>query len=175
MKVLIVTADGFEDAEVSVPAEGLSCHGIDFDIAAPHAGPIRGKHGSEITAGKSIRDVRADEYDGLILPGGRAPATLRTLQSVLDLVRAFAVAGKPIAAICHGPQVLVSAGLLRGRRATGYRGIAGELRRAGAEYENSEVVVDDNFVTSRQPGDLSAFMRETLRQLGADNTVNVTV
>jgi protease I len=100
-----------------------------------------------------------------VIPGGHAPSLLRGKQSVLDLVRAFVVQGKTVAAICHGPQVLVSAGVMRGRRATCHRSVSAELRAAGAIYEDSEVVVDRNVVTARQPADLPAFMREMIRLL----------
>lgn len=101
----------------------------------------------------------------LVLPGGRAPAAVRKEKAALDIARAFFARNKPVAAICHGPQTLISAGLMQGRHATCYRTVAEELKAAGAHYEDEEVVVDGNLVTSRQPSDLPAFLREMMRLL----------
>jgi protease I len=167
MRVLILSADGFEDSELAVPRRRLHQAGIDVDIASFERGRITGKHGCEVDAGLSIDDVRPGDYDALLVPGGRAPQRLRKSAKVLEVVRDFFAAGKPVAAICHGPQVLVSAGVLGNRSATCYRTVADELAAAGARYEDSEVVVDGNLVTSRHPSDLPAFVREILKKLGA--------
>lgn len=165
MKILIISADHFEDSELLVPYYRLLEQGWQVDIAAIARGRIHGKRGYEVEAGKALRDVHADDYAALILPGGKAPAALRKEPAALDLARAFFQAGKPVAAICHGPQILVSAGLLKGRHATCYSSVAPELQEAGALYEDREVVVDGRLVTSRQPSDLPAFMRETMKLL----------
>ena len=165
MRVLIVSADGFEDTELLVPWYRLREAGVDVDIASSRAGTIAGKHGYEVTANVGIGDVQADDYDLLLLPGGKAPAKLREDQRLLDIARRFFAADKPVAAICHGPQILVSAGLLHGRTATCYRTVASELKDAGADYEDAEIVVDGNLITSRQPEDLPAFTREIMRRL----------
>jgi protease I len=169
-RALIVSADGFEDSELAVPLSRLTDEGIAIDIAAPRRGPIRGKHGHEVAADVALDEVRADDYDLLVLPGGRAPEALRQDAAALGIARAFMAAGKPVAAICHGPQILASAGVLRGRRATCYRAVVAELTEAGALYEDREVVVDGNLVTSRQPSDLPAFVRETMKLLPARPT-----
>lgn len=101
----------------------------------------------------------------LVIPGGRAPAVLRTKEVALQIAASFCRASKPVAAICHGRQLLVSAGLLRNRRATCHQSVAPELKLAGAVYQDAEVVVDGNLITSRKPGDLPAFMREIMRML----------
>jgi protease I len=163
MRALIVSADGFEDSELLVPLFRLKEDGVAVDIAAIRRGRIRGKRGYEIEANRRLDEIRPDQYHLLILPGGRAPAALRKEKVVLELVRAFMAENKPVAAICHGPQILVSAGVMHGRRATGFRSVAAELREAGAIYQDSEVVVDGNLVTARQPADLPAFMRETMK------------
>jgi protease I len=165
LKILIISADGFEDSELLAPQRRMKEEGIDVDIASLVRGPIKGKHGFEVEAHLGIDEVRQQDYDALILPGGKAPATLRKSRAVLEVVRAFFDAGKPISAICHGPQVLISAGVLTGRSATCYATVAKELRAAGAHYQNSDVVVDGNIVTSRQPADLPAFLRETVKEL----------
>ena len=165
MRVLIVSADGFEDTELLVPWYRLREAGVDVDIASSRAGTIAGKHGYEVSANIGIGDAQADDYDLLLLPGGKAPAKLREDLRLLDIARAFFAADKPVAAICHGPQILVSAGLLNGRKATCYRTVASELQGAGADYQDAEVVVDGNLITSRQPEDLPAFTREIMRRL----------
>ena len=167
MKALIISADRFEDTELLVPYYRLREEGVDVDIAALARGPITGKRGYEVTANLGVEEVRPQDYDALVLPGGQAPAALRDNRGVQEIVRYFFEAGKPVAAICHGPQILISAGVLKGRTATCYRSVAGELKAAGAYYKDAEVVVDGNLVTSRQPSDLPAFLRETMKQLRA--------
>lgn len=165
MKALIVSADHFEDSELLVPYYRLLEEGLEVDIASISRGRIAGKHGYEVEANKALRDVDPDDYDLLVLPGGKAPAAVRKEKAALEIARSFFARNKPVAAICHGPQTLISAGLLKGRRATCYHSVAQELQDAGAAYEDREVVVDGNLVTSRQPGDLPAFMRETVKML----------
>ena len=167
MKVLIISANRFEDSELLVPYYRLREEGITVDIASLTKGYIKGKHDYEIEANIAIADVHPDQYSALVLPGGKAPAALRENKRVLDVVRAFFEAGKPVSAICHGPQILISAGVLNGRTATCYRSVADELRSAGVNYHDAEVMVDGNLVTSRQPSDLPAFLRETMRKIHA--------
>lgn len=167
VRALIVTADGFEDSEVAVPLARLCEEGAEVGIASTRRGRLRGKRGMEIEADLALDEVRPERYDLLLLPGGTAPAAVRTEPSALALVRAFMAANKPVAAICHGPQILVSAGVLQGRRATCYSAVAAELLAAGAYYEDREVIVDGNLVTARRPADLPAFMREILKLIGA--------
>jgi protease I len=163
MKALFLTANEFEDSELLVPMYRLLEAGHTVDIACHTRDTIRGKHGYEVPVSKVFKDIAPAEYGVLILPGGKAPAAIRDDAAVQEIVRSFMKEGKPIAAICHGPQILVSAGLLKGRRATCYEAVANELREAGALYEDSEVVVDGNLVTSRKPDDLAAFDRELIR------------
>lgn len=165
MKALIISADHFEDSELLLSYYRLLEAGIEVDIASISRGKINGKHGYQVEASKALKDVNPDEYALLVLPGGKAPAALRKQAAALRIAQAFFAGNKPVAAICHGPQILISAGLLRGRRATCYHSVAEEMREAGALYEDSAVVVDGKLVTSRQPSDLPAFMRETLKLL----------
>ncbi|OGI44946.1 MAG: protease [Candidatus Muproteobacteria bacterium RBG_16_65_31] len=167
MKVLIISADRFEDTELLVPYYRLREDGMEVDIASLRRGPIRGKHGYEVEADLAVDAVRPEQYDALVLPGGGAPATLREDKTVLAVVHHFFDTGKPVAAICHGPQILISAGLLRGRTATCYKTVVAELKAAGAHYKDAEVVVDGNLITSRQPSDLPAFLGATLRAIRA--------
>ena len=165
MKALIVSADRFEDSELLDPVQRLREEGVAVDVASTRTGRITGKHGHRVEVDKTVDALDAADYDLLLLPGGEAPQGLRRDPAVLRLVRSFVTERKPVAAICHGPQILASAGVLKGRHVTGYRSVAGELRAAGAEYEDREVVVDDGLITSRQPSDLPAFMREVMRVL----------
>lgn len=164
-KALIVSADGFEDTELLVPYYRLREEGLAVDIASLKQGTIKGKHGYEVKVDMTLDDVHPDEYATLILPGGKAPEKLRREKKAQDIAKNFFKANKPVSAICHGPQILISAGLLRGRHATCYKSVGGEMRESGALYEDREVVIDGNLVTSRQPSDLPAFMRETIRIL----------
>ncbi len=167
MKALILSADQFEDSELRVPCERLRVAGVEVDIASPRTGTITGKHGYQAPANKNLGEINADEYELLIIPGGKAPAALCKESYALQIVRSFFEKRKQVAAICHGPQVLVAAGVMKNRRATCYRSVAQEIQRAGAIYQDCEVVVDDNLITSRQPSDLDAFMREIMKSLRA--------
>jgi len=165
MKALIISADNFEDTELLFPYYRLKEEGIHVDIASINKGKIKGKHGYEVEIDKSLRDIRPDDYEILILPGGKAPEVIRREKEALHIARHFFEKNKPVAAICHGPQTLVSANLLKGRHATCYRTVADELRASGAVYEDREVVVDGNLITSRQPSDLPSFMREIIKAI----------
>ena len=165
MKILMISADNFEDMELFVPYYRLREEGFQVDIASIKKDSIKGKHGYEIVASKTLKEIKPDDYDVLVLPGGKAPETIRKEKEALDIAKHFFKKNKPVAAICHGPQTLISAGLLKGRRATCYKSVAQEMKDAGAIYEDKEVVIDGNLITSRQPSDLPAFMRETLKML----------
>jgi protease I len=166
MKVLILSANDFEDTELLVPLYRLREAGFSVDIASLSKEAIKGKHGYEVPVTKVFKDVVPAEYGLLVLPGGKAPAAIRNDPAVQEIARSFFADGKPVAAICHGPQILVSAGLLKGPHATCYQSVTLELKEAGALYEDSEVVVDGQLVTSRQPEDLPAFNRELMRLIG---------
>lgn len=165
MKALIISADNFEDSELLVPYYRLKEAGMAVDVASMKSGSIRGKHDYEVAVAKTLDEINPDDYAILILPGGKAPEKIRKDAKALEIARSFFAHNKPVAAICHGPQTLISAGLVKGRHATCYRSVAGELKDAGALYEDREVVVDGNLVTSREPADLPAFMREIMKQL----------
>jgi protease I len=165
MKALIISADNFEDSELLVPYYRLKEADVEVVVASLGRGVITGKHGYEVAVDKTLGEVNSDDYAILILPGGKAPAVLRRQSKALEIARSFFAHSMPVAAICHGPQILVSADLLQGRRATCYQSVSGELKEVGALYEDREVIVDANLVTSRQPADLPAFMRETMKLL----------
>ncbi len=172
MKALIVSADGFEDSELLVPYYRFLEEGRDVDIASIKNGPLIGKHGYQAMATYSLAQIDPSLYDILVLPGGKAPALLRKKEKMLALVRQFFKDGKTVAAICHGPQILVSAGVLTGRRATCYKNVAEELQEVGCIYSDEEVVVDDNLITSRVPADLPAFMREVMKKCRRSTGLN---
>ena len=164
MKALFISADGFDDAELLVPYYRFLEEGIEAEIASMKKDePIKGRHGYEMCVTKTLAEVRPGDYGILVLPGGDAIETVRKDPKTVELVRDFFKKGKPVAAICHGPETLIAAGLLKGKHATGDRSIIDEMTFAGAIYEYKEVVVDGNLVTSRQPSDLPSFMRETMK------------
>ena len=167
MKALIISADNFEDSELLFPYYRLQEEGIQVDIASVSKGKIKGKHGYEADVNKTLQEISPDDYGILVLPGGKAPDTVRKQEKALKIASDFFEKNKPVVSICHGPQVLISAGLLKGRHATCYSSVAGELKASGALYEDKEVVVDGNLVTSRQPSDLPAFMKETMKMVRA--------
>ncbi len=165
MKVLIISAENFEDMELFVPFYRLKEEGIEVDISSMNKGRIKGKHGYEIEVEKTFKEVDPEKYDILVLPGGKAPETIRKDPAAVKIARSFFEGNKPVFAICHGPQLLITAGLLKRRHATCHKSVAPEMKEAGALYEDREVVVDGNLVTSRQPSDLPAFMREMMRAI----------
>jgi protease I len=167
VKALILVADGFEDCEVLYPYYRLREEGVEVDVAGPAKKTYTGKHGYDVTAGRARAELAAGDYDLLVVPGGKAPEAIRLEGPAIELVRTMMEAGKVIAAICHGAQVLISAKVLSMRKATCWKGIRDDLVAAGCEYQDHEVVVDHNLVTSRCPDDLPAFCREMLKALWA--------
>lgn len=165
MKALIISADNFEDSELLDPYKHLQELGLEVDIASLRKGRIVGKRGTEVGVDKSLEEVNPEDYDILVLPGGKAPSVLRHQEKVKEIVRHFFERNKPVAGICHGPQILISAGVMKGRRATAYRSVMPELKSAGAIVEDKEVVVDRNLITSRQPSDIPAFLKEIRRSI----------
>ena len=167
MKALIISADLFEDSELLVPYYRLLEEGIDVDIASISRGKIVGKHTYEIEATKSLKEVNPNDYALLILPGGKAPAVIRQEKEALDIAKAFFARNKLVATICHGAQTLISAGLVKGRHVTCYKAVAEEMKDAGANYEDKEVIVDGNLISSRQPSDIPVFCREIMKNIKA--------
>lgn len=162
-RILIVATDGFEQSELFDPRQALLDAGAEVVLAAPETKPIQGmKHdekGDSITPEITLDAVRVDEYDGLLLPGGVAnPDTLRTNEKAVAIVRAFAESGKPVAAICHGPWLLVEADVVAGRTVTGWPSVRTDLSNAGAHVVDRAVVIDGNIITSRNPDDIPAFV-----------------
>ena len=163
MKVLMITEDRNDDSEVLYPLYRMLEEGFEIDVAALTKKTVASKYHFTVDANKTVAECVSTDYDGLILPGGSAPEKLRLSPDALRLTREIFEAGKPVCAICHGPQLLISAGVVKGKKATCYPGIADDLKNAGALYEDSPVVVDGNLVTSRRPQDLPYWMREYVK------------
>jgi protease I len=162
-KILMFVGDVYEDLEVWYPKLRLAEAGAKVVTAGPDAGAAyAGKHGYPCTSDAAIADVRAGDFDGLIVPGGFMPDKLRRDPKVLELVRQFNAAGNLIAAVCHGGWIPISAGVYRGVRVTGSLGIKDDLVNAGALWVDEPVVVDRHFVSSRKPDDLPDFCRGIL-------------
>jgi len=158
--------DVYEDLELWYPKLRLQEAGAGVTVAGPVAnGLYSGKHGYPCRADAAISAVRADDFDGVVIPGGFMPDKLRRDPQVLQLVRDFSQAGKLVAAICHGGWIPISAGVYRGVRVTGSPGIKDDLINAGAQWEDAAVVVDRHFVSSRKPDDLPDFCRSLLQVL----------
>ncbi len=161
-RILIMATDGFEQSELEVPLDRLAAAGARVEVASLEAGSIRGwdkdDWGRKVGVDCTIEDVAVPDYDALVLPGGQInPDLLRVEERAVDLVRDFAAAGKPVAAICHAPWLLVEAGLAKGRKLTGYKSIRTDVANAGADVADAAVVVDGNLITSRCPDDLPDF------------------
>ena len=139
--------------------------GYKVDVASTTKGKVTGKHGYTVEANLSFENVNMTDYDGLILPGGRGPERIRINRKAVEIVKYFVNAGKPIAAICHGPQLLISAGAVKERTLTSWYGIKDDVIAAGGRWVDKSVVVDRNLVTARHPGDLADWMREYIKLL----------
>jgi protease I len=163
-KVAILVADGFEQVELTEPRKALDEAGAETRIVSPSKGKVKGwqhtEWGDELPVDVPLGQARADEFAALLLPGGvMNPDHLRRNPEVQRFVKAFFDAGKPVAAICHGPWTLIDAGVARGRTMTSYESIQTDLKNAGVDWVDQEVVVDGNLVTSRKPDDIPAFNR----------------
>jgi len=169
-KVAILSENGFEEIELTSPKKALEDAGAIVHIVSPQKGKIKGwnhDHWSiELPVDKNISDVKADDYDALMLPGGVLnPDKLRRNKEAIEFAKDFLEAGKPIAAICHGPQLLIETGLLENRDMTSYPSVQTDLKNAGANWHDREVIVDNGLVTSRSPEDLEAFNQKMIEEI----------
>ena len=158
-KVAILLGQGFEDSEFKIPFDRLKAEGFDVDVIGREAGEeLKGDKGKVTTkATRSIGESRPQDYDALVLPGGHSPDKLRADERFVRFVREFDATKKPLAAVCHGPQLLITAGLVKGRTLTAWSTIQEDLRQIGAKVKDQPVVKDGNWITSRKPDDLQAF------------------
>ncbi len=171
-KVAILATDGYEQVELTSPKNELEKNGATVHIVSPKKEGESIKAwdtdhwGIEVKTDVTVGSANADDYHALMLPGGvMNPDTLRTNDDALDFIRAFFKAGKPVAAICHAPQLLIEAGVVEGRNVTSYKSIKTDLKNAGANWEDSEVVTDEGLVTSRNPDDLPAFNDKLVEEI----------
>lgn len=160
--IAVLSENGFEESELTEPVKRLKEEGATVHIISSEKGKIKAwKHDNwsiEVDVDKTISEVNADDYNGLVLPGGLInPDKLRVNKDALNFVKAFFETGKPVAAICHGPQTLINADVVKDRKLTSVKNIAQDLINAGADWSDEEVVVDQGLVTSRTPEDLPAF------------------
>ena len=167
-RVAILVEDLFEDIELTSPRDALSAAGARVTLVGPLAGKAyTGKRGGVITADAAAGSVRVDDVDAVVVPGGFAPDKMRLRHAMVDLVRDCMAAGKPVAAICHGPSVLINANVLKGRTLTCWPSIAVDVKNAGGRYVDRPVVEDGNLITSRKIDDLQVFNDAIIRQLNA--------
>ena len=171
-KVAVLATNGFEQSELEKPVEALKAAGAEVEVISLQSGEIQGmehdEKGRKVTVDRVVGAADAGDYDALVLPGGVAnPDKLRMQDEAVDFVRSFARAHKPIAAICHGPWTLINAEAIEGRRMTSWPSLEADLRNAGADWVDEEVVVDRGLVTSRKPDDLPAFCSKMIEQFAA--------
>jgi protease I len=169
-KVAILVEDGFEQIELTSPKQALEQAGATTHIISPKRDKVKGwdetKWGQEFPVDASIEQANANDYDALLLPGGvMNPDKLRINKSAVQFVRSFFDQGKPVAAICHGPWPLIEANVVKGRKMTSYPSLQSDLKNAGANWVDQEVVVDQGLVTSRNPDDLPAFNRKMIEEV----------
>jgi len=168
--ILILATDGYERSELRVPLEELTGRGAEVKIASLQAGSIKSwdktDWGDSVDVDLVASDVNVEEFDAIVLPGGQInPDVLRADKNAMRVVRDFVKSGKPIAAICHGPWLLVEADVLRGRKATSYHSIRTDIRNAGATWVDEAVVVDSGIITSRSPRDLQPFVAKIVEEV----------
>lgn len=168
-KVAILVTDGFEQVELTEPKKALVAEGAQTHIISPDNGQVQGMNhdekGDSFPVDKSLKQARPEEYDALLLPGGvKNPDKLRTIPEAVQFVRSFVAEGKPVAAICHGPWTLVEADVVRNRNLTSYPSLKTDIKNAGGNWTDAEVIVDKGLVTSRTPDDLPAFNRKMVEE-----------
>ncbi|MGA0605394.1 type 1 glutamine amidotransferase domain-containing protein [Phenylobacterium sp. VNQ135] len=168
-KVAVLATDGFEQVELTKPVEALKNAGAEVHVVSPKGGQIQGYNhhdkGDQVPVDRELSQVSAQEYQALVLPGGVInPDQLRLEEQAIDFIRDFVRAEKPIAAICHGPWTLIDAGAVDGKTMTSWPSLKNDLRNAGAEWVDQEVVVDGGLVTSRNPDDLPAFCAKMIEE-----------
>ncbi|WP_166361277.1 type 1 glutamine amidotransferase domain-containing protein [Pseudomonas akapageensis] len=170
-RVAILVTDGFEQVELTGPKSALERSGVKVDILSQHAGQVKGWHhdkpADDFKVDKTFEATNIDEYDAIVLPGGvQNSDTIRCIPAAQKLIKAHNSEGKPIAVICHGGWLLVSAGLVKGKTMTSYRSLKDDITNAGGRWVDKEVVTDGNLISSREPDDLPAFSRQLIEAMG---------
>jgi len=171
-KVAILVTDGFEQVELLQPREALDKAGAETKVVSLKEGPVKGwdmtKWGKEVPADLTLDSARSNDFDALLLPGGvMSPDKLRMEPKAVAFVKSFFDAGKPVAAICHGPWTIIEAGVARGRKIASWPSLKTDIRNAGAEWVDKEAVTDGNLVTARNPNDIPAFNRAMIELFSA--------
>jgi protease I len=169
-KIAILATHGFEQSELEAPLQKLREAGATVDVVSPEKGEIKGWEikdwGRSIKVDRTLGEVSARDYDAIVLPGGQLnPDYLRINPQAIALIRDFYAVGKPVAAICHAPWLLIEAGIIKGRRATSYKSIKSDVINAGAQWIDEPVVTDQGVITSRQPSDLNAFSAKIIEEV----------
>jgi protease I len=169
-RVAILTENGFEEIELTSPKAAMENAGIEVDIVSPQKDTVRAwshDHWSiELPVDVNLSEANVEDYDALMIPGGvMNPDLMRLNEDCVQFAKDFMEAGKPVAAICHGPQLLIETGLLKGRKLTSFPSLKTDLKNAGAIWKDKEVVVDNGLVTSRSPKDLEAFNKKLLEEV----------
>jgi protease I len=177
LRVAILVTDGFEQVELAEPRKALDAAGARTQVVSPKSDRVKGWNftdwGDEIPVDVPLADARPDDFDAILLPGGVInPDKLRMDDNAVAFAQAFLDAGKPVASICHGPWTLLETGKVRGRRMTSWPSLQTDLENAGVDWQDQEVVVDGNLVTSRKPDDIPAFNREMIRLFGDGRTAS---
>jgi protease I len=169
-RVAVVIAHNFEDSEVIDPVAAVEAAGGDVTLIGIDPGEVTGKKGATLTVDTTFDELgrdAVDQFDLLIIPGGGAPENLRIVDSAVAFTRAFVESGKPVASICHGPQLLISAEVLKGRKTTAVNKIRDDIKNAGGLYVDAPLVVDGNLISSRTPRDMEVFNQAIVDALGA--------
>jgi protease I len=171
MRVACLLGPGFEDSEFRIPYDRLKAAGYQVDVIGLRAGEeVKGSKGKEsVKVEKSIDQVKPQEYQGLLIPGGQSPDHLRVDPRVVQFVKQFDALKRPLAAVCHGPQLLLTARLVKGRTLTAWQTVQGDLEQAGAKVVDEAVVRDQNWITSRKPEDLEKFSEALIAALESEN------
>ncbi len=166
-KIAVVITDLFEDAEYTKPAESFRKAGHELiHVGLKEGKTVKGKKtGTTVRIDKAVKDVAVADFDALLIPGGYSPDKLRVDEDAVQFVKEFVESDKPVFAICHAPQLLITAQVLKGRKITGWKSIIQDIKNAGAEFIDQEVVEDGNLISSRYPGDLPAFIKASLDKL----------
>jgi len=173
-KVAILAANGFEEVELTGPKKNLEDAGAATEVLSLKTGEIKGWNhtdwGKTVRADRAVKDANPSDYDALVLPGGQMnPDNLRVDKDAVSFIRNFTDSGKPVAAICHGPWTLIEAGVVRGRTMTSWPSLKTDLKNAGAEWVDKEVVQDGNIITSRKPDDIPAFSQKLVEAISSSS------
>ena len=166
-KIAVIIGDYFEDVEYTEPAKSFKSAGHEIiHVGLEKGKTVKGKKKeTPVKIDQSVKEVSVDDFDALLIPGGFSPDNLRVDENAVSFVRSFVKSEKPVFAICHAPQILITADVVRGRKVTGYKSIVQDIKNAGAQFIDQEVVEDGNLISSRNPNDIPAFIKASLARL----------